>query len=237
MRSIAIPFMLTFMAFAANAALAQEENGVTREIQLGALFTSGNTEDQTLNFAGSISLLQDQWEYVFSLDGLFTSNENDVTGQRFYAVASANYEFSQNSFSLTRFAHEDDRFSGFDSQSDITFNYGRKLLGNIADMELTLNAGVGVRWSRLNDSDFDEPIVRLAGDYDWNISDTASFGHQLSAEAGSQTNIYRSETSIETQILNNLSLRFSINIKHQTDVPPGREKTDTETSVTFVMNF
>ena len=104
-------------------------------------------------------------------------------------------------------------------------------------MELTLNAGVGVRWSRLNDSDFDEPIVRLAGDYDWNISDTASFGQQLSAEAGSQTNIYRSETSIETQILNNLSLRFSINIKHQTDVPPGREKTDTETSVTFVMNF
>ena len=237
MRSIANLFMLTFMVLAANAALAQEENGLTTEIQLGALFTSGNTEDQTLNFAGRIGLLQDQWEYVFSLDGLFSSNENDVTGQRFYAVASANYEFTQNSFFLTRLAHEDDRFSGFDSQSDITFNYGRKLLGSIADMELTLNAGVGVRWSRLDDSDFVEPIVRLAGDYEWKISDTASFGQQLSVEAGSRTNIYRSETSIETQILNNLSLRFSVNIKHQTDVPAGREKTDTETAISFVMNF
>lgn len=237
MRSIANLFMLTFMVLAANAALAQEENGVTTEIQLGALFTSGNTEDQTLNFSGSIALLQDRWEYAFSLDGLFSSNENDVTGQRFYAVASANYEFSQNSFFLTRLAHEDDRFSGFDSQSDITFSYGRKLLGNIADMELTLNAGVGARWSRLEDSDFVEPIVRLAGDYDWKISDTASFGQQLSVEVGNETNIYRSETSIETQILNNLSLRFSINIKHQTDVPAGREKTDTETAITFVMNF
>ena len=237
MRSIANLFMLTFMVLAANAALAQEENGVTTEIQLGALFTSGNTEDQTLNFAGSIGLLQDQWEYVFSLDGLFSSNENDVTGQRFYAVASANYEFTQNSFFLTRLAHEDDRFSGFDSQSDITFNYGRKLLGSIADMELTLNAGVGVRWSRLDDSDFVEPIVRLAGDYEWKISDTASFGQQLSVEAGNEANIYRYETSIETRILNNLSLRFSINIKHQTDVPAGREKTDTETAITFVMNF
>ena len=229
--------MLTFVTLAADAALAQEENGLTTEIQLGALFTSGNTEDQTLNFAGNISWLQDQWEYVFSLDGLFSSKENDVTGQRFYAVASANYEFSQNSFFLTRIAHEDDRFSGFDSQSDITFNYGRKLLANIANMELTLNAGVGMRRSRLSDSDFDEPIVRLAGDYEWKISDTASFGQQLSAEAGSQTNIFRYETSIETRILNNLSLRFSINIKHQTDVPAGREKTDTETAVTFVMNF
>ena len=237
MRAIAIPFMLTFMVLAADAAIAQEENGVTKEIQLGALFTSGNTEDQTLNFAGSIGLLQDLWEYVFSLDGLFSSNENDVTGQRFYAVASANYEFTQNSFFLTRLAHEDDRFSGFDSQSDITFNYGRKLLGSIADMELTLNAGVGVRWSRLDDSDFVEPIVRLAGDYEWKISDTASFGQQLSVEAGNEANIYRYETSIETQILNNLSLRFSINIKHQTDVPAGREKTDTETAITFVMNF
>ncbi|MCH8264493.1 MAG: DUF481 domain-containing protein, partial [Proteobacteria bacterium] len=86
------------MALAANAALAQEENGLTTEIQLGALFTSGNTEDQTLNFSGTIGLLQDQWEYVFSLDGLFSSKENDVTGQRFYAVARANYEFSQDSF-------------------------------------------------------------------------------------------------------------------------------------------
>ncbi|MCH8137290.1 MAG: DUF481 domain-containing protein [Proteobacteria bacterium] len=237
MRSIANLIMLTFVTLAADAALAQEENGLTTEIQLGALFTSGNTEDQTLNFAGNISWLQDQWEYVFSLDGLFSSKENDVTGQRFYAVASANYEFSQNSFFLTRIAHEDDRFSGFDSQSDITFNYGRKLLANIANMELTLNAGVGMRRSRLSDSDFDEPIVRLAGDYDWKISDTASFGQQLSAEAGSQTNIFRYETSIETRILNNLSLRFSINIKHQTDVPAGREKTDTETAITFVMNF
>lgn len=237
MRSIANLFIVTFMALATSVSLAQEENGVTKEIQLGALFTSGNTEDQTLNFAGSIGLLQDRWEYVFSLDGLFSSNENDVTGQRFYAVASANYEFSENSFFLTRIAHEDDRFSGFDSQSDITFNYGRRLLGNNPDMGLTLNAGVGVRWSRLDDSDFDEPIVRLAGDYDWKLSDTASFEQQLSVEAGSETNIYRSETSIETQILNNLSLRFSINIKHQTDVPAGREKTDTETAVTFVMNF
>jgi putative salt-induced outer membrane protein len=59
----------------------------------------------------------------------------------------------------------------------------------------------------------------------------------LSAEVGNETSIYRSESSIETRILDNLSLRFSIFVKHQTEVPVGRKKTDTETAITFVMNF
>ena len=86
-------------------------------------------------------------------------------------------------------------------------------------------------------TDFDEAIIRLAGDYQWAISPTATFGQRLSTESGNETSIFRSESSIETQILDNLSLRFSFNVKHQTDVPVGREKTDTETAITFVMNF
>jgi putative salt-induced outer membrane protein len=237
MKSLVSLALLLLLVVASNAGFAQEENGLTTELELGALFTSGNTEDQTLNFASTLGWQRNQWEYVFSLDGLFSSKENEVTGQRFYAVVSANYEFTENSFFLTRFAHEDDRFSGFDSQSDITFSYGRNLLTGNANMGLDLNIGIGARRSRLDESDFDEPILRLAGEYDWNISETASFDQTLSAVAGSKTNIFRSETSIQTQILENLSLRFSINIKHQTNVPAGREKTDTETAITFVMNF
>ena len=134
-------------------------------------------------------------------------------------------------------AHEDDRFSGYDSQTDITFNYGRSLLQNVSNMGLTLNIGAGVRWSRLDNSDFDEPILRIAGDYDWSISNTAMFNQELSTETGSESNIYRSVSSIETQILDNLSLRFSFKLKHQTEVPIGRKKTDTETAITLVMNF
>lgn len=220
-----------------TALAAQEESTLSREIQLGALFASGNTEEQSINFAGAIGLQRDKWEYRFTLDGLYSSSENEVNGQRVYAVGSANYEFSEDSYFLTRLAHEDDRFSGFDSQSDITFNYGRGLLQSQANMELTLNAGVGVRWSRLEDSDFDEPIIRLAGDYSWNISDTATFRQTLSTEAGSETDIYRSESSIETEIMDNLSLRFSVKIKHQSEVPIDKEKTDTETAITLVMSF
>ena len=79
--------------------------------------------------------------------------------------------------------------------------------------------------------------MRLAGDYRWTISESAVFTQELSAEAGSDSNIYRSETGIETEIMENLSLRFSLKIKNQSEVPIGREKTDTETAVTLVMRF
>ncbi len=229
--------LAAFIAVLSTSAIAQEENVITREIELGGLFTSGNTEEQSLNFAGSINLDLGRWNYDFSLDALYSSSENEVKGQRWYGVASANYELSANSFFQSRFSHEDDRVSGFDSQSYLTFNYGSRFLQNRTNMGLTLNAGLGIRRSRLDEDDFDEPILRLAGDYSWNVSNTAIFSQELSREYGSDSTIYRSESSIETQILENLSLRFSLKIKHQTDVPPEREETDTETAVTFVMNF
>ena len=34
--------------------LAQQQTGITREVEVGALFTSGNTDNQALNFAGSV---------------------------------------------------------------------------------------------------------------------------------------------------------------------------------------
>ena len=216
---------------------AQEENGLSTEVELGAIFTSGNTENESINFRGEVDWRRDAWEYGFLLDG-FRASQNDMrTAQRMYYVAEANYDINEQSFILTRLAHEDDEFSGYDSQTDISVNYGRNMLTNRENMSLTLNAGIGARQSRSEEDDFDEAIVRLAADYEWAISPTATFGQLLSTESGNETSIFRSESSIETQILDNLSLRFSFNVKHQTDVPVGREKTDTETAITFVMNF
>ena len=231
----------TLAALAALAlstgAIAQEENGVSTEVELGAVFTSGNTENENVNFRGEVDWRRDAWEYGFLIDG-FSSSQNDVrTAKRMYYVADAHYDIDEKSFILTRLAHENDEFSGYDSQTDISVNYGRNFLTQRENMALTLNVGLGARQSRSELEDFDEAIFRLAGDYEWNISESATFAQVLSSESGNETSIFRSESSIETTILDNLSLRFSFFVKHQTDVPVGRKKTDTETAITFVMNF
>ena len=221
----------------AGASFAQEEDGISTEVELGAVVTTGNTENENLNFRGEVDWRDGRWEYGFLIDGFRSSQENKLTANRMYYVADAEYDLSDVSYVLTRVAHEDDEFSGYDYQSNISVSYGRDLLTTRENMDLTLDFGVGARRSKSATEEFSEAIVRAAGDYSWRISDSATFGQTLSAESGDKTSIFRSESSIETRILDNLSLRFSFNIKHQTEVPANREKTDTETAVTFVMNF
>jgi putative salt-induced outer membrane protein len=216
---------------------AQEGNGLNTQIELGAIFTSGNTEDENIQFQGNISWLRNSWEHGFSVDGFRSSKDGELAAQRVYYVANSNYSLTESSFILTRIAHDDDRFSGYDSQSDISLNYGRNLLTNMPNMAITLNLGLGMRQSRSEEDSFDEPMLRLASDYEWNISQNANFVQHLSTETGDKTSIFRSESSIETKILDNLSLKFSVNVKHQTEVPVGRQKTDTETAITFVLDF
>ena len=84
-------------------------------------------------------------------------------------MGNVNYRLDEDSFIQSRLAHEDDRFSGYDSQSDFTLNYGRSLMGGRPNMSLTYEAGIGFRISNIkerlrqpNFNDFDEAMFRLA---------------------------------------------------------------------------
>ncbi len=229
--------VLTLPGHAALAAEEEEDRPWNSEIELGAIFTSGNTRDENIQFRGEVNYALETWDLGFTLDGFRSSKDDELAAQRVYYVSEANYNINEQSFVLTRLAHDDDRFSGYEGQSDISLNYGRNLLTNRDGMDLTLNLGAGYRQSRALEEDFGEAMLRLAADFNWNLSDSAALLQEFSTEAGEETSIFRSRSGIETEILENLLLRFSVDLKHQTRVPADREKTDTETSVTFVMQF
>ncbi len=222
---------------AAEEAQGREASPLNSEIELGALFTSGNTDDENVQLRGAVNYALDSWDFGLAIDGFRSSKEGELTAKRVYYVSEANYNVNEASFVMARLAHDDDRFSGYDGQSDVSLSYGHNFLLEREDMGLTLNIGAGYRDSRTSEEDFGEAIFRLAADYNWALSDFAEFLQEFSAEAGEQTSIFRSRSGIETRIVESLLLRFSVDMKHQTEVPAGRESTDTETSITFVMRF
>ncbi len=233
---IAVAICTAFTVYSVTS-FAQEEPGVSTQLELGANFTSGNTEDQNIKYKAIVDWDRGDWDYHFSSDGFRSSKEDVLAAQRLYHVVSADYTLNADSFIKTRLAYENDRFSGFESQSDFTVNYGRNLLQSKDNMTLALNIGAGVRKSETETDTVSEAIARFEGNYEWNLSETANFLQDFSIESGSNSSIYRSESAIQTDILNNVSLKFSVKIKHQTDVPINREKTDTETAITLVLNF
>jgi len=238
MRNVSAYGLCSLLALFSLSASAQEESSVATQLELGAIFTSGNTENENIKYKVTVDWDQSEdWDYQFTSDGFRASQDGISNAQRLYHTGSANYTINPVSYMQARVAYENDKFSGFESQSDITVNYGRNMLQSRENMTLGLTAGVGVRRSETELDTESVAIARLAANYNWNLSESADFIQDFSIEAGSDSKIYRSETGIQTDILDNLSLKFSVKVKHQTDVPINREKTDTETAITLVLNF
>ena len=237
MRNVLVTGLFGLLALFSANTFAQDESNITTQLELGAIFTSGNTENENIKYKVVVDWDQEVWDYQFTSDGFRASQDGISNAQRIYHTASANYTINPISYVQGRVAYENDKFSGFDNQSDVTVSYGRNMLQNRDNMTLELTAGVGVRRSETELETESEAIARLSANYNWNVSESADFLQTFSVEAGSVSDIYRSETGIQTDILENLSLKFSVKVKHQTVVPVNREKTDTETAITLVLNF
>ncbi|KAF0192935.1 MAG: hypothetical protein FD165_38 [Gammaproteobacteria bacterium] len=80
-------------------------------------------------------------------------------------------------------------------------------------------------------------LARAAGNYVWKISDTTTFSEELTIDAGQDSTISKSVTGLKSQVAGNLATKLTLTIKNTSDVPPGVEKTDTETAVTLVYGF
>jgi putative salt-induced outer membrane protein len=230
---------ISVMSVSTGAVHAQEWDFAT-QLELGAVFTSGNTKDENVRFKGQFDAVREQWAYRATMDGFRSSKQNELAAQRLYTVGSATYSFDPDNFVMTRASHEDDRFSGYKSQSDLSVSYGQVLLRDRETISLRYTVGGGVRSSRGSENgtnDFREAIVRLSADYSWEISSNARFIQTLSSDIGEQSTISRSESSIESDIMSNLSMKFTVKVRNQSEVPVNREKTDTETSVTLLLRF
>ena len=108
-----------------------------------------------------------------------------------------------------------------------------------------MSAGVGYRYNKLQqvnaegDDVEDEAIARLAARFDYALSDNALFRQKLSTETGLDENntISESETSLQSNIVGNLSMKAAFRVKYVSDAPEGIDSTDTETSLSLLYGF
>lgn len=225
---ICITFLLS------SSALAQVWSG---QVELGAVVTTGNTEQQNLKFQVEAERDSERFHHTMHLSGLRSSEDDVVTAQKYLTFYQGDFKLEGDHALFGRVSYEDDRFSGFEYQADATAGYSRSLLKR-DDMTLRGDIGFGVRRSELDTGmTRTEFLTRLAARFKWQVSESALFRQLLSAEIGAESTITRSETSLESTVVGALAMKAAVNVKHQSRVPPGTEKTDTESSITLVYRF
>ncbi|MBU2953638.1 DUF481 domain-containing protein [Marinobacter sp. F3R08] len=223
----------------------QEADNWKGETELGVLITSGNTEET--NIKGRLGLIHEveSWRNTGDFRTNYSETEDETTAEKYVAALQTDYKFDENQYWFLRGAYENDRFSGYDFESSVTTGYGNRVWKLGERSFLDLSAGAGYRYNKLETVNSDgedaekEAIARLAGQFDYALSENALFRQKLSTEIGLDENntSTESETSLQANLIGNLSMKAAFLVSHESDAPAGSDSTDTETSLSLLYGF
>jgi putative salt-induced outer membrane protein len=207
------------------------------EAELGLVKTTGNTETESFVLKARVINTRDKWKHTGRGEALRNADGDTVTAEKYFLSGKSEYTFRNRSYVFGLVTYDDDRFSGFDYQLLGVVGYGRTVM-NRENLKLNLEVGAGGRRSEPEIGETnDEAVARVAGDFEWKISKTATFIQELSSDIGEDKTITRSLTALTTKINSYLSSRIAYQLKQTSDVPPGIEKTDTELTFTLVAKY
>ncbi|GAC13187.1 DUF481 domain-containing protein [Aliiglaciecola lipolytica] len=246
---------VVFCALSANVS-AEETKPFTMDGEFGLIVTTGNTE--TTSVKGKLSAHQEleDWSNDFIIEGLYKKDQvtvdeetvSQTTAQKWFVSGQANYKLENPDHRLFGFAsYEDDRFSSYEYQSTIAAGWNQKLW-DTDTTSFEYSIGPGYSYAKTEEtvdsngniipSETEKGlIVRAAMDYQWQISDTATFKQLLSTEVGEDNTKSKSVTSLSAKINGSLSMKFTITLDHNSDVAETRENLDTQSAITLVYTF
>ncbi len=220
-----------------SVASAWAEDGTEATAEVGMVTTTGNTETQTLRGKLGVKHQHGEWQNAANLEALNSADGNTTTAEKYLLDGKSEYRFGEHNYVYVTVQYENDRFSGYDYRVQESAGYGRRLLHNDV-VTLDLETGPGARQSKLTGSGREDELVwRLAAQFGWQISKTAKFTENLSADFGEKANIIKSVAGLQAQVAGSLAMKLTYTVKFTSDVPENIKRLDTESAVTLVYGF
>lgn len=228
---------LMIVAIAFPTMADEAEGPWSGKATLGYLATSGNTENSNLNAAFEVAYAANKWLHEFRAAAISASDSDSTTAEAYDLGWRSERNFTETNFLFGRLDWRSDRFSTYEKQFSQTVGYGRRVISGDTH-NLSIEVGAGVRQSDLADgSSESELIFRAGANYVWTLSDTSKFKQDLNIEAGEVNTFLESVTAISASLVGNLSLVASYTVRHNTDVLPATEKTDTFSALSLEYLF
>lgn len=227
----------------AGPAFAQDaENGWSGEGSFSAGTTTGNTETTDLGLGLSLSRDFGAWKIGTNASADYGETEGAETKNRVFLGANLDRQINDRLFGFGQLSYENDQFSGFDSRAFIGGGLGYEVLTGDRTT-WTVRGGPGLKIDEIAATATTEAMSEES----FGATAQSNFAHAFNDNVSftNDTNVLYAETS--TQIGNiaavtaamssALSLRASLEVRHDTDPVIGFEDTDTITRVSVVYAF
>lgn len=210
----------------------------TGKSELGVVIARGNTDSETVNARIEFLFEEERWHNESIVRGVRSSDSGETTASRYVVSNKTDYDFSERNYAWAALRYDRDRFSSFKHQASASLGLGRHLI-ETERHELIGEIGPGFKYSehRTGGETESEAMMRGHLKYDWTISETADLVNRLLVETASSNTFAENELSLSVAINSRVALKAGVAVRHNTDVDPGREKTDTLTTVNLVYNF
>lgn len=205
--------------------------------ELGAFNSTGNAENTGIT--ASLALKREGIDWRHKLRGRADYQEANgvVTREQFLAAYEPNYIISERLFAFGLAQYERDRFQGFSARYALSGGLGYDVV-DTNDLSLSLQAGPAYRRTERTNGTSDSSLAGLASlDFDYQILETIAFTQDASAFIQSGNSTYISDTGLQAGIADDISVRLSFTLEHDTDPPAGAQSTDTLSRMTIIYDF
>ena len=230
-----------------------KETSLNISAELGILITTGNTE--TSSYLGKISADHEltNWKNKYELDFLNKEAEitddngnkkTEETDKRWNLGATGDYKFTDSSSAFVRGRYSDDSYGAYATYTTVDGGYGFNAISK-EKLSLDLKAGFGFFDAETQEVDGVKgesesgELYTGSAAFSWQINDMTKFIQNVSishAPALDNTQTI-TETGVSASFSDKMQMKFGFKTISNTEVAEGFEKTDTETSVTLVVNF
>jgi putative salt-induced outer membrane protein len=231
--SFRVIFALISMGLAGSALAEFSGQG-----ELGLVFARGNSETETANARLGLTWDHERWTNESTFSIVYARDSGETNANRFVLGNKTDYALDERSYVVGALRYDRDRFSSYTYQGTVSVGYGRRLItGDVH--RLNAEIGPGFRFAELRDTGETENEVIARGflDYRWNMSETAKLNNRFLVESGSDNTFLENALGLTVAINSRMSLKAGVAVRHNTDVEPGRKKTDTLSTVNLVYNF
>ena len=225
-------WMVGLLAIAAAGASGTAHAQWTSKAEIGASFASGNSENESVNGAFATKYVAEKWQHELGLAGNYGSDGSETTAQRWEFRGQSSYKFTDKAYAFGAGRYDDDRFSAYDYQASIAAGLGYRFV-DTEKLKFWVQGGPGYRYAKVNETGETEDGLIFRGDIglDYQITETTKIVDRFLVEAGSDNTYLQNDLGLEVRISGALGLRVGYQVRHNTDVEPGVEKTDTLTTV------
>lgn len=217
----------------------------TSKVEAGVVAARGNSHTDSSNLKLRVGREFVHWKHTLELGGVYASDSEGATGQRWNVREQTDYNFNGKGFWFASGRYEEDRFSGFEYQSTLGTGLGWRFFDDPVT-KLSVQIGGGYKILRTRDSLADDDVTFIRGmreengivqgsvDFERELTDTTKVINKLLVESGSDNTFTQNDLSLQVKILGALALAVGYSVRYNTDPPPDFRTTDTLTTLNLV---